>query len=220
MLTGGVAHAARTATQTDNPIEAHAILESLAYAVQHHEVSDYQATRMRNEKASIAGPLAKVEEDLKAKDARKTEISEKLKPPADGEEAPPEDQLREMRVELGGLMQEIAKLEQDAKPMRERIAFLDLLLADDAHLLNHGIGHEMEWMKLPFVLPSGNMWASTYFLLTGFHALHVVVGLIIFALVLFSTLDISKSHYLENAGLYWHFVDLVWIFLFPLLYLF
>lgn len=220
MLTGGVAHAARTATLTDNGIEARAILESLAYAVQHHEVSDYQATRMRNEKAAIAGPLAKVEEDLKAKDARKTEISEKLKPPADGEEAPSEDELREMRVELGGLMQEIAKLEQDAKPMRERVAFLDLLLADDAHLLNHGIGHEMDWMKLPFVLPSGNMWASTYFLLTGFHALHVVVGLIIFALVLFSTLDISKSHYLENAGLYWHFVDLVWIFLFPLLYLF
>lgn len=220
MLTGGVAYAARTATNTENPIEAHAILESLAYAVQHHEVSDYQATRLRNEKESIAGPLAKVEDDLKTKEARKTEISEKLKPPAEGEEGPSEDELREMRVELGGLMQELAKLEQDAKPMRERTAFLNLLLADDAHLLNHGIGHEMEWMKLPFVLPSGNMWASTYFLLTGFHALHVVVGLIIFALVIFSTLDVSKSHYLENAGLYWHFVDLVWIFLFPLLYLF
>lgn len=220
MLTGGVAHAARTATQTENPIEAHAILESLAYAVQHHEVSEYQATRLRNEKEAITAPMAKVEDDLKAKDARKNEISEKLKPPAEGEEAPSEDELRDMRIELGGLMQEVAKLEQDAKPLRERMAFLNLLLADDAHLLNHGIGHEMEWMQLPFVLPSGNMWASTYFLLTGFHALHVIVGLIIFALVLFSTLDMSKSHYLENAGLYWHFVDLVWIFLFPLLYLF
>ena len=64
------------------------------------------------------------------------------------------------------------------------------------------------------------MWASTYFLLTGFHALHVIVGLIMFALVLPKKLDSSKAPLLENIGLYWHFVDLVWIFLFPLLYLF
>jgi cytochrome c oxidase subunit 3 len=64
------------------------------------------------------------------------------------------------------------------------------------------------------------MWASTYFLMTGFHAIHVLVGLIAFALVLLYRLDRSKAHILENTGLYWHFVDLVWIFLFPLLYLF
>ena len=74
--------------------------------------------------------------------------------------------------------------------------------------------------KLPFVIPGGNMWASTYFTLTGFHAIHVIVGLIVFALMLLMTLDASKAVMIENIGLYWHFVDLVWIFLFPLLYLF
>ena len=74
--------------------------------------------------------------------------------------------------------------------------------------------------SLPMVIPSGNMWASTYFLLTGFHAIHVLVGLIAFVLVLLYRLDRTKAHILENTGLYWHFVDLVWIFLFPLLYLF
>jgi len=64
------------------------------------------------------------------------------------------------------------------------------------------------------------MWVSTYFLLTGFHALHVVVGLIVFALLLKMTLDSSRAGLIENIGLYWHFVDLVWIFLFPLMYLF
>jgi len=64
------------------------------------------------------------------------------------------------------------------------------------------------------------MWASTYFLLTGFHAIHVLVGLIIFAILLVKKLDAKMAHVIENAGLYWHFVDLVWIFLFPLLYLF
>ena len=70
------------------------------------------------------------------------------------------------------------------------------------------------------MIPSGNMWASTYFLLTGFHALHVLVGLIVFALLMIPKLDSSRADTIENTGLYWHFVDLVWIFLFPLLYLF
>ena len=56
--------------------------------------------------------------------------------------------------------------------------------------------------------------------MTGFHAIHVLVGLIIFALALPLRLDGARSNFLENTGLYWHFVDLVWIFLFPLLYLF
>jgi cytochrome c oxidase subunit 3 len=64
------------------------------------------------------------------------------------------------------------------------------------------------------------MWASTYFLLTGFHAVHVLIGLIAFALMLPMTFTAKNAGILENIGLYWHFVDLVWIFLFPLLYLF
>lgn len=76
------------------------------------------------------------------------------------------------------------------------------------------------WLILPIMIPGANMWAATYFLMTGFHAIHVLVGLIIFALAIPMTLDRSREVFLENSGLYWHFVDLVWIFLFPLLYLF
>jgi cytochrome c oxidase subunit 3 len=126
----------------------------------------------------------------------------------------------EIQAEISERTRQLTEMQQLTKPVRDRIRFLDVLLRDDAHLLHHGIDHEMEWMRLPFVLPGGNMWASTYFLLTGFHAIHVIVGLIIFALVLPVTLGINKAEYIENAGLYWHFVDLVWIFLFPILYLF
>jgi cytochrome c oxidase subunit 3 len=76
------------------------------------------------------------------------------------------------------------------------------------------------WLYLPMMIPSGNMWASSYFLLTGFHAIHVIVGLIAFVLIIPMRLDSRKAYDIENTGLYWHFVDLVWIFLFPLLYLF
>jgi cytochrome c oxidase subunit 3 len=90
----------------------------------------------------------------------------------------------------------------------------------DGHGGAHGINHAFPWLRLPMVIPGGNMWASTYFLLTGFHAIHVIVGLIVFAVLLGFTLGPKNAGMIENAGLYWHFVDLVWIFLFPLLYLF
>lgn len=67
----------------------------------------------------------------------------------------------------------------------------------------------------------GNIFASMYFLMTGFHAIHVIVGMILFAVVLKegNKLDGKWTDFVENSGLYWHFVDLVWIFLFPLLYI-
>jgi cytochrome c oxidase subunit 3 len=83
-----------------------------------------------------------------------------------------------------------------------------------------GLNDTYSWLKLPIMIPGGPMWASTYFLLTGFHAMHVLVGLIAFVLLLIPRLDRTRAGVVENVGLYWHFVDLVWIFLFPLLYLF
>ncbi len=89
---------------------------------------------------------------------------------------------------------------------------------DTGHLA--GFNDKHPWLKLPIMIPGGNMWASTYFLLTGFHALHVIIGLIAFVVLLGMTLNRTSAGVIENVGLYWHFVDLVWIFLFPLLYLF
>lgn len=67
----------------------------------------------------------------------------------------------------------------------------------------------------------GNLFASNYFLMTGFHAIHVIVGLLMFGLVLKkgAKLCLDDATFVENIGLYWHFVDLVWIFLFPLIYI-
>lgn len=90
----------------------------------------------------------------------------------------------------------------------------------EGHGHGGGLNDTFPWLQLPMVIPGGNMWASTYFLLTGFHAIHVIVGLIVFAILLLYDLGPKRAGMIENAGLYWHFVDLVWIFLFPLLYLF
>jgi len=92
--------------------------------------------------------------------------------------------------------------------------------AASGHAESEGLNEENPWLHLPIRIPGGNMWASTYFLLTGFHAIHVVVGLIVFVIMIPMTLNATRAGMVENVGLYWHFVDLVWIFLFPLLYLF
>ena len=72
------------------------------------------------------------------------------------------------------------------------------------------------------IFPSTNLFWSCYFTLTGFHALHVLGGIVFNLWVLSRTFTQAwreQAHRLELAGLYWHFVDIVWIFLFPLLYL-
>jgi hypothetical protein len=73
----------------------------------------------------------------------------------------------------------------------------------------------------PNFIVYGNLFASVYFLMTGFHAIHVIVGMILFAVVLLqgSKINAAWTDWVENSGLYWHFVDLVWIFLFPLIYI-
>jgi len=64
---------------------------------------------------------------------------------------------------------------------------------------------------------------SLYFAMTGTHALHMVIGIVIMLFTLYpawkGTFTAENHNFIEGFGLYWHFVDIVWIFLFPLLYL-
>jgi len=78
-------------------------------------------------------------------------------------------------------------------------------------------------LHLSPAIPFGNLWASCYFAMTGFHAIHVLGGLVVFTIILLmgvrGKLGAQHESLIELTGLYWHFVDIVWIFLFPLLYL-
>ena len=71
--------------------------------------------------------------------------------------------------------------------------------------------------------PAANMYFTIYFLTTGLHAFHVIVGMSVLIWVMKGIIKgrYSADYYVpvELGALYWHLVDLVWIFLFPLLYL-
>ncbi len=66
---------------------------------------------------------------------------------------------------------------------------------------------------------SSNLFATTFFTLTGFHGLHVIIGLLILVVLLGKAIAGDKMHVLEAAGLYWHFVDVVWIFVLTVVYI-
>ncbi len=69
--------------------------------------------------------------------------------------------------------------------------------------------------------PDTSVMFGAYFLMTGFHGVHVLVGVILLVWCAFYVKKFDKDHFahVENLALYWHFVDLVWIFLFPIVYL-
>jgi cytochrome c oxidase subunit III len=67
------------------------------------------------------------------------------------------------------------------------------------------------------------LFYGLYFFMTGLHALHIIIGLVfigfITVFIIKDKIDSGNFVLLENSGLYWHLVDLIWIFLFPLFYL-
>jgi heme/copper-type cytochrome/quinol oxidase subunit 3 len=69
-----------------------------------------------------------------------------------------------------------------------------------------------------FTITSGTFW-SFYYTAAGLHATHVVAGIFIIALIARQAARNEDLHRVELIGIYWHFVDIVWIFLFPLLYI-
>ena len=72
-------------------------------------------------------------------------------------------------------------------------------------------------------VPNVDIFWSTFYAMTGFHGIHVTAGvlwnLVIFLLAVFRKVPASKYMRVELAGLYWHFVDLVWVLLFTIVYL-
>ncbi len=196
LQTGLVQWAASTAALNDDPVAKQQALDNVAYVIYRGHRSAADEKYMQEETAALAQQQAKLTKQKSQLTAR---------PDAEGEDA--------------------AVAAEQAKAVTAQLALVNsraevLPELQEAHEL--GLNEQYPWLKLPMVIAGGNMWASTYFLTTGFHAIHVLVGLITFLILLMPHIQFGPHNagVIENVGLYWHFVDLVWIFLFPLLYLF
>jgi cytochrome c oxidase subunit III len=119
---------------------------------------------------------------------------------------------------LGFVFLGIKGVEWHAKYVEHHIPGMDFSIKDFVHPENP------KAISLPpDMAEKTQIYFSLYFLMTGMHALHMVIGV---SLLFFLIWQASRGAYtnghimpIENFGLYWHFVDIIWIFLFPLLYL-
>ncbi len=163
-----------------------------------------------DEAEKAASPATKlIEDELKTIDDQLAKLND--------EQKPVEESYTAATLKSKTAVRGMKPLLEEKQRVEGRIAYLPVYNENV-----EGLNETHHWLRLPMKIPSGSTWADTYFLMTGFHAIHVLVGLIVFAIpiVFMTKLDSKKTQFLENTGLYWHFVDLVWIFLFPLLYLF
>jgi cytochrome c oxidase subunit 3 len=99
------------------------------------------------------------------------------------------------------------------------MAFLVIKYFEWSAKIHHGI-----YPGSPEIQAQGQIiFYSLYFVTTGLHGIHVIAGIIVLGIMMRWSMQgkINNKDFikLENAGLYWHFVDIVWIYLFPLLYL-
>lgn len=97
------------------------------------------------------------------------------------------------------------------------------ILGGGVFLAIKGIEYSTKWSHQYY--PETHNFLALYFTLTGLHALHVLAGMAVNAYLLWPGFKMWHTHpeqftnRVETSGLFWHFVDLVWIFLFPVLYL-
>ena len=98
-------------------------------------------------------------------------------------------------------------------PLEARIESLDVCLSAD-----NGMNREY-LLKLPMLIPNGNLWARNYFLLTGVHAIHVIGGLLCCMVLMLIPLDVDRASVMASLWRYWLFVGMVWVVMFGLFYL-
>ena len=104
-------------------------------------------------------------------------------------------------------------------------AFLGVKYIEYSHKWHEYLipGSMFQWNDPTVSLGNAKIFFSFYFVMTGMHALHMIVGvgIMLWMIAKVRRNEISAQYFtpIEISGLYWHFVDIVWIFLFPLLYL-
>jgi cytochrome c oxidase subunit 3 len=110
----------------------------------------------------------------------------------------------------------------DASKVGDRAKAMRFLYSTMALGTIFALLHIREWFELfgRNITISSGLFGQTFFTITGLHLLHVVSGVIALLVVAtkFSSGRLTPSH-VETTGLYWHFVDLVWMFVVPLVYL-
>lgn len=101
--------------------------------------------------------------------------------------------------------------------------FMGIKYTEYAHKFHEGLLPGKFYTHEGDTVPGQFMFFSFYFMMTGLHGIHVLLGMVVISWLIFRAArgDFSSAYYapVDITGLYWHLVDLIWIYLFPLMYL-
>lgn len=204
----------KVGSASDRAIQKQAI-EAMAHQILPLEVNEEagkylveEINEVRIAKQQLQARLEQAESQLKTSQANLRELTP-------GKEADAESRaaFADESQKAEDLTDKIGDIRREMIPLKNRLSAVDAL-SESHNGINQTYG-----IKLPFVMPAGKAWANTYFLLTGFHLLHLIVGLGVLLFWMFVRFDKNRVPWLKNFGLYWHFVDLVWLVIFVIVYL-
>ena len=197
------------------------LLGSLAETVYPLHAGNERQDRARKEQSELFGVLSDLRQQQTVAEQRlgelQTQIAKEQKLLAEAAEADKPAwtaSLEKVKAEATALTADLTKWKAIESANSSRSDFLKLVAS-----LPSGVGlDEPLGLKLPKVIPQGRTWANTYFLLTGCHALHLIAGLVVMGGLLLTRLGVAQLGWVENTSLYWQFVDVVWLVLFPFIY--
>jgi cytochrome c oxidase subunit 3 len=209
---GLVLWTSREVGTSDDPDERESAIQAMAHAIRptSDEPSDWtddcdrQLQELQLRRTQLEADKQRIESELAA-------AVERLSPPNDSPAA--SEAQGESEVPAPDSRAALAQVNTELGVVQDRLKILKRLSALPAGL-NEGYG-----LRLPIVVPGGRTWLNGYYLLSGMHAIHLLAAVAAAAVLLPLKLDAGRALLLGNIALYWHFVDAVWLVLFPILYL-
>ncbi len=211
------------AAKTDSP----APLETLAYAINHSrqvEAQDRLLQTLRDEWETKRSSARQQVEQTQRALPRLQKESEKLetaKREADGTKPTSADQLD---IQIAEIDEQISQVDAQLKTALNTEKMADGRLTTLSYVQEatqqHGLNTAHPWLRLPMWVPNAQAWFGIYLLLTGFHTFHLLVGLVSLVGLYRGRGEAKQAEEVGNTSQYWHFVSVMWIILFLLLYLF
>jgi|GEM_PF-4151358 len=203
---GLVAWTSSQAGRTSDPGYQQAVFDCLATLIFPVGDTATSAAFLVDEKSSLGSDLQGLLETRKRQEVKLAGLQQKM---AAETSATAKDEATAITLELSGINLKIVRTEA-------RIRALDRF----APGISSGSGgiNVVEHLRLPVVVPGGRSWSSTWLLLTGMHALHMVAGLLAWLMILPIRNPALFSATVGNCARYWHFVDVVWIVIFLVVY--
>ena len=188
-------------------------IEAMAYRIK--PIGDDQRLNefLADEVESVAEEEKELLRQIESAESSLKEIQKTIRdllPKRDSGDEVIQAQFRDVSNEAERITDSISGIRRELKPVQARLAVA-------MQATTEGINEQYD-LKLPMVIPNGKSWTNTYFLLTGFHAIHLIAGILVMLCWVFVRLGTSRVHWLKNFSIYWHFVDLVWLVILGIVY--